>query len=207
MVVKLLRFLSGTFIGWSVQLMEKVTHESDPTKIPRRGLITVFMGDGKGKTTAAIGTAVRAAGYGLRVYIVFFMKGKMFSQGEVKFLGQFPYIKMATFGQRTWIKKGSVSEEAREQARAALDLARKIVADGENDLVILDEINGAVDFGLVPVKAVMEIALGKPHNVDLILTGRHADASLVQMADVVTEMVNVKHAFKRGIKAREGFDY
>jgi cob(I)alamin adenosyltransferase len=170
-------------------------------------LITIFTGDGKGKTTAAIGTAVRAAGYGLRVYIILFMKGKMFSQGEVKALEQFPNIKVACFGQQSWIKKGSINQDAREQARKALGLARNVVSAGDSDLIILDEINGAVDFGLVPLGEVIEIVAGKPDNVDLILTGRHADARIIQMADIVTEMVNIKHAFEQGIKAREGFDY
>jgi cob(I)alamin adenosyltransferase len=184
-----------------------VTDVSDTAQKPRRGLITVFTGDGKGKTTAAIGTAVRAAGYGLRVYIIFFMKGKMFSQGEVKALAQFPNIKIACFGHQGWVKKKPVNKEAREQAMQALNLAREIIAGNENDLVILDEINCAVDFGLIPVDDVVKMAAGKPEGVDLILTGRHADVKIIQMADVVTEMVNVKHAFERGTKAREGIDY
>jgi cob(I)alamin adenosyltransferase len=175
-------------------LTDCVTDVSDTLGEPRRGLVTVFTGDGKGKTTAAIGTAVRAAGYGLRVYIIFFMKGKMFSQGEVKALSQFPNINLACFGQHGWVKK-------------ALDLARKIIAGDENDLVILDEINGAVDFGLIPVDDVVEMIAAKPESIDLILTGRRADSRIIQMADVVTEMVNVKHVFERGIKAREGIDY
>jgi cob(I)alamin adenosyltransferase len=188
-------------------LTDCVTVASDTDGEPRRGLVTVFTGDGKGKTTAAIGTAVRAAGYGLRVYIIFFMKGKMFSQGEVKALSQFPNINLACFGQHGWVKKGAGNMEAREQAKKALDLARKIIAGDENDLVILDEINGAVDFGLLSINDVMEIVAEKPDRVDLILTGRHADPRIVQMADVVTEMVNVKHTFEQGVKAREGIDY
>jgi cob(I)alamin adenosyltransferase len=188
-------------------LTDCVTDVSDTLGEPRRGLVTVFTGDGKGKTTAAIGTAVRAAGYGLRVYIIFFMKGKMFSQGEVKALSQFPNINLACFGQHGWVKKGAGNMEAREQAEKALDLARKIIAGDENDLVILDEINGAVDFGLIPVDDVVEMIAAKPESIDLILTGRRADSRIIQMADVVTEMVNVKHVFERGIKAREGIDY
>ena len=184
-----------------------VTDASDTAQRPRKGLITVFTGDGKGKTTAAIGTAVRAAGYGLRVYIIFFMKGKMFSQGEVKALAQFPNIKLVCFGHQGWVKKKPANKEAREQAVKALNLAREVIAGNENDLVILDEINCAVDFGLIPVNDVTAMAASKPDSVDLILTGRHADARIVQMADVVTEMVNVKHAFERGIRAREGIDY
>jgi cob(I)alamin adenosyltransferase len=173
----------------------------------RRGLVTVFTGDGKGKTTAAIGTAVRAAGCGLQVYIIFFMKGKMFSQGEVKALAQFPNIKLASFGQQAWVKKGSDNSEAREQALKALDLARKIVNAGEYDLVILDEINNALDLSLITVDAVREMMLEKPQNVDLILTGRNASADIIEIADTVTEMVNIKHAFEQGVKAREGIDY
>ncbi len=171
------------------------------------GLVTVFTGNGKGKTTAAIGTAVRAAGYGLQVCIIFFMKGKMFPQGEVKALAQFPNVKLASFGQPTWVKKGCVNEEASEQALAALGLAKEIVNTGEYELVILDEINNAVDFGLIPVDMVKEMILERPQGVDLILTGRNAHADIIKIADTVTEMVNIKHAFEQGIKAREGIDY
>lgn len=184
-----------------------VTDASDTAQRPRKGLITVFTGDGKGKTTAAIGTAVRAAGYGLRVFIVFFLKGKMFSQGEALALERFPNIETASFGASTWIKKGAVDAEANAQAFKALETAGRAMASGDYSLVIMDEVNGAVDFGLIPVNDLVKMVAGKPDNVDLILTGRHADARIVQMADVVTEMVNVKHAFERGIGAREGIDY
>jgi len=188
-------------------LTDCVTDASDTAGEPRRGLVTVFTGDGKGKTTAAIGTAVRAAGYGLRVYIIFFMKGKMFSQGEVKALSQFPNINLACFGQHGWVKKGAVNAEASAQARKALETAGKAIGSGDYDLVIMDEVNGAVDFGLIPVDDVVEMIAAKPESIDLILTGRRADSQIIQMADVVTEMVNVKHVFERGIKAREGIDY
>lgn len=180
---------------------------SDAARKPRSGLVTVFTGDGKGKTTAAIGTAVRAAGYGLRVFIVFFLKGKMFSQGEALSLERFPNIKTVSFGADRWIKKGAVNTQTRMQAAKALEAASRAIASGDYDLVIMDEVNGAADFGLIPVEGVIEIVAARPGNVDLILTGRHADARIIKMADVVTEMVNVKHAFERGIKAREGIDY
>ena len=184
-----------------------MTREPEPTKLPRQGLVTVFTGDGKGKTTAAIGTAIRAAGYGLRVFIVFFLKGKMFSQGEALALERFPNIKTASFGADNWIKKSAVDAQARTQAVKAIQASRKAMAGGEYDLVIMDEVNGAVDFGLIPAEDVVGVLKAKPQDVDLILTGRHADSRIIEMADVVTEMVNVKHAFERGIKAREGIDY
>jgi cob(I)alamin adenosyltransferase len=188
-------------------LTENVKPQPDPTKLPRKGLVTVFTGDGKGKTTAAIGTAVRAAGYGLRVFIVFFLKGKMFSQGEALALEIFPGIKTASFGASGWIKKGAVNAEASAQALKALETAGKAIASGEYDLVIMDEVNGAVDFGLISVEDVIKVITARPDSIDVILTGRHADSRIIEMADVVTEMVNVKHAFERGIKAREGIDY
>ena len=188
-------------------MKDGVTHDSGSVPVQRKGLVTVFTGDGKGKTTAAIGTAVRAAGYGLRVFIVFFLKGKMFSQGEARALEGFPNIKTASFGQNGWVKKDTVNREASDQAMKALETAAKVLEHGEYDLVILDEVNGAVDFGLIPVEDVVAMMAGKPEGVDLILTGRHADKRIIQMADVVTEMVNVKHAFDCGVKAREGIDY
>ena len=188
-------------------MAENIAPEPDPTKMPRKGLVTVFTGDGKGKTTAAIGTAVRAAGYGMRVFIVFFLKGKMFSQGEALALERLPNIKIVSFGANSWIKKGTVNVQARSQAAKALEAASKAMASGDYDLVIMDEVNGAVDFGLIPLEDVIEAVTARPESVDLMLTGRHADARIIQMADVVTEMVNVKHAFERGVKAREGFDY
>jgi cob(I)alamin adenosyltransferase len=174
---------------------------------PQHGLVIVFTGNGKGKTTAAIGTAVRSAGYGLRVYIVFFMKGKMFSQGEVNALANLPNIETAAFGQYGWVSRNSDNSEAREQALAALIRSRDIISGGKHDLVVLDEINSAVDFGLISLEEVIDIVKKKPWNMDLILTGRNAHADIVRMADTVTEMVNIKHAFENGIEARKGIDY
>jgi cob(I)alamin adenosyltransferase len=175
--------------------------------VPRQGLVTVFTGDGKGKTTAAIGTAVRAAGYGLRVFIVFFLKGNMFTQGEANALAKFPNVETASFGTSAWVLKGSVNPEAASQSGKALESAGRALTGGKYDLVILDEINGALDFGLITLEKVVELIVSRPPNVDLILTGRHADPAIIKIADVVTEMVNIKHAFDRGVLAREGFDY
>jgi cob(I)alamin adenosyltransferase len=167
----------------------------------------VFTGDGKGKTTAAVGTAVRAAGCGLRVLIVFFLKGKMFSHGEVVALSRIPGIETVSYGVSRWIKKGVSDSEASNQAQQALEASARAVKGGNYDLVVMDEVNAAVDFGLVPVKDVMEVISIRPENVDIILTGRQADPCIIMAADIVTEMVNSKHAFERGVEAREGIDY
>ena len=131
----------------------------------------------------------------------------MFSQGEVRALEKLPEVQTASFGQSRWMVGGAADAEAAEQAGKALETSIKVITGGEYDLVILDEINSAVDFGLVPLEDVLALVSARPKSVDLILTGRHADDRLIQAADVVTEMVNVKHAFERGILAREGIDY
>jgi len=177
------------------------------SELPGQGLVTIFTGDGRGKTTAAIGTAVRAAGHGLRVFIVFFMKGSMFPHGEAQALTGFPGITVASFGQKGWVKKGENNPEAREQALKALAAGRQAVLSGNYDLVVLDEVNGAVESGLIQLEDVTRLINDKPRAVDLILTGRQANPRLLEMADTVTEMRLVKHPFNRGIKARRGIDY
>ena len=188
-------------------MTDSAINTSDSFKTPRTGLVTVFTGDGKGKTTAAIGTAVRAVGYGLSVYIVFFLKGRMFSQGEVRALSHLPGVTTESYGTTEWVIKGRTSNDANKQAAKALAAASKAVSSGNFDLVIMDEINGALDFGLIPLNEVVKLISSRPASVDLILTGRHANNKIVEMADIVTEMVNVKHAYDRGVAAREGIDY
>ena len=175
--------------------------------MPKQGLVSIFTGDGKGKTTAATGTAVRAAGHGLKVFIIFFMKGKDFVHGEVNALTKIPNITLASFGQEGWVDKENIKPEDKEQARLALVTAREAVLSGKYDLVILDEVNIALDYKLIELNEMVKLIKDKPRNVELILTGRYADPRLVQMADLVTEMLMIKHPFSRGIKARRGIDY
>ena len=174
---------------------------------PRAGLVTVFTGDGKGKTTAAVGTAVRATGYGLKTCVIFFLKGKMFDQGEVKSLASLNGVDTYSFGVDDWVKKGENNPAAIEQARKALATAAKMIECECYDLVILDEINSAVDFGLIDAQNVLDILRMRPSKVDVILTGRNADKRIMEVADIITEMKCIKHAFERGIKARQGIDY
>ncbi|MFC1892417.1 cob(I)yrinic acid a,c-diamide adenosyltransferase [Chloroflexota bacterium] len=171
-----------------------------------RGLVQVYTGDGRGKTSAALGTVLRALGHGLRVYIVFFMKGD-YAYGERNILAQMPNVDVASFGSREFVNPADVKLEEVEQARRGLAAAREAVLGGNYDLVVLDEINLAVRWKLVELDEVLELIQNKPHNLELILTGRNADTRLVQVADLATEMLKIKHPYDEGVLARKGIDY
>ena len=171
-----------------------------------KGLVQVFTGNGKGKTTAALGTILRAAGHGLRIFIVFFMKGD-YDYGEFSTLSRLPHVDMASFGFRRLTDPANIKPEEVEQARLALSAAREAVLSGNYDLVVLDEVNVALGFKLIELDEVVKLIKDKPPDVELILTGRYADTRLIEMADLVTEMVKVKHPFDKGIKARRGIEY
>ena len=156
---------------------------SDPLK---KGLVQIFTGDGKGKTSAALGIVLRALGHGLRVYIVYFMKGD-YPYGEHNVLPKLPNVKFASFGSLKFIDLANIKPEEIEQAKQALAVAREAMLSGNYDLIVLDEVNIAVAWKLVELDEVVRLIRDKPSNVELILTGRHADAKLVELADLVTE--------------------
>jgi cob(I)alamin adenosyltransferase len=170
------------------------------------GLVEIFTGNGKGKTSAALGVVLRASGYGLRVHIVYFMKGN-YPYGEQKVLPQLPNISFETFGQEEFVDPANVKPEEREQARQALKEAHRAVLSGEYDIVVLDEVNVAVAWKLIDLEEVIELIEKKPESVELILTGRYADEKLIELADLVTEMTEVKHPYQKGIPSRRGIDY
>lgn len=165
----------------------------------------VFTGDGKGKTSAALGTVLRALGHGLRVFFVFFMKGK-FPYGEQKILAKLPNVDVAVFGQGTFCDPNNVKEEERIEARKALEAARQAMLSGKYDVVVLDEVNIAAAWKLIDVDEVIRLVAEKPEKVELILTGRYADPKIIELADLVTDMVKVKHPYDKGVRARKGFD-
>ena len=177
-----------------------------PQKL-NQGLVSIFTGDGKGKTTAAIGSVIRAVGHGLRAFIIYFMKGKDYIHGENNVLSQLPNVKTASFGQSGWIDSENIKAEHREQAALALAAARNAINSGNYDTIVLDEINVAINYGLIELDDVIKLIKDKPKPVELILTGRYADPKLVQMADLVTDMLMVKHPYAQGIKARRGIDF
>ena len=177
------------------------------TKKSAKGLVQIFTGEGKGKTTAALGTVLRAAGHGLKISIIFFIKGRS-SQGEYKALAALPNVKVASFGLRQFIYKNNVINPAEKaQAQAALAAAREDITSGKFDLVVLDEVNVAIYFRLLEVQEVLRLIKDKPPQVELILTGRNADKKLIAAADLVTEMGKIKHPFDKGIKARKGIEF
>lgn len=176
------------------------------TKKNGKGLVQIFTGNGKGKTTAALGTILRAAGHGLRVFIVFFMKGD-YEYGEFKALPKLPNIEICKSGFRQFTDPLNIKPEEKEQAKSGLAAARKAILSGSYDLVVLDEVNVALEYNLIELDEVVKLIKDKPPRVELILTGRYADNGLIEMADLVTEMVKVKHPFDKGIKARKGIEY
>ncbi len=181
----------------------------DPLAIPRepfqRGLVQVYTGDGKGKSTAALGLALRAAGYGLPTLIVQFLKGVPY--GELAALPALPSISVRQFGTADWVHPDRIRDEDRRRAQDALDHAGTALAGGRYKLVILDEINVALDWGLVRVEAVLELIRRKPEGVELVLTGRHAPDEIVEIADLVTEMHEIKHPYQKGVLARCGIEF
>ena len=171
-----------------------------------RGLVQVYTGNGKGKTTASLGLALRAAGRKLRVCMVQFMKGGGLYGEHLAAEKLFPYLTIHQTGRDGWVRKGDPHPDDVAQARLALDLAQKALACGEYDLVILDEINGAAWFGLVTVEEILGLIDAKPEHVELVLTGRSADDRVMEAADQVTEMREVKHYFAQGVPARVGIE-
>jgi len=171
-----------------------------------RGLVQVYTGNGKGKTTAALGLAARAQGQGLRVHVIFFMKGG-YPYGERVSLEQLSNVSYEIFGHERFVDPNNVQEEDRAEARRALDAAKNAVTSGRYDLVILDEVNVATSWKLVKVEDVLKLIQKRPSNVELVLTGRYADKRLIDKADLVTEMMEIKHPYHQGIQARKGIEY
>ncbi len=170
------------------------------------GLVQVYTGDGKGKTSAAFGLALRAVGRGLKVYIIQFIKGG-FDYGELYTVKQLDGLELKAFGRGKFITEKPPQKEDVELAREAFELAKRVVASSEYDVVIMDEINVALSLKLIEVDEVVELMKKKPKHVELVLTGRGAPAEIVGLADLVTEMKEVKHPFKKGVSPRKGIEY
>ena len=172
----------------------------------RKGLVEIFTGNGRGKTSAAMGVVLRALGHDLKVCIIFFMKGN-YPYGEKKTLALFPNVTFFIFGSLGFVDPRHVKEEDKNEARKALEAGRDAVMSGKYDLVVLDEVNVAAAWKLVELDDLIKLIEDKPKSVELILTGRYADPKLVKIADLVTEMVAIKHPYDDGVAARAGLDY
>jgi len=174
----------------------------------RRGLIIVNTGPGKGKTTAAMGTALRAVGQGMRVLMLQFLKGS-WHYGELDAVKQFgDKFVMKQMG-RGFVKVGTEKPDPEDvkMVEAAWAEGEAAITSGHWDLVILDEINYAISYGMLDVSRVVEGLKKKPEMVHVILTGRNAHSSIVELADTVTEMRQVKHAYEKGVMAQRGIEY
>lgn len=172
----------------------------------KRGLVQVYTGNGKGKTTASLGLALRAVGHGFKVYVIQFMKGST-TYGELETARRLaPELTIEQVGQCTFVDRNNPDPVDRRMALEGFARAREILLSGRYDLVILDELNCAVDFGLVPLEEVKRLIEEKPPQTELVLTGRGAPPEIIALADLVTEMREVKHYYNAGQPARVGIE-
>jgi cob(I)alamin adenosyltransferase len=172
----------------------------------RKGLVQVYTGSGKGKTTAAFGQALRALGQGYRVCVIQFMKGRKYGE----FLAAEKYLPNFTIhlsGLDSFVMRENPAPLDIELAEQGLDLARKAIASGDYDMVILDELNVAADFKLIPLDEVVSLIKSKPTCLDLILTGRYAPAEVIALADTVSDIQEIRHHYTAGVKDRAGIEY
>ena len=169
-----------------------------------QGYIQVYTGDGKGKTTAALGLALRAAGAGLKVYVAQFVKGMHYS--ELDALEQFKdSITVTQYGRDCFISRDP-DEKDIQAAREGLAETKQIMSSGAYDMIILDEANIATYYNLFSVEDLLAFIDAKPANVELIITGRRADERIIERADLVTEMKEIKHYYTKGVQARDGIE-
>ena len=170
-----------------------------------RGYVHIYTGDGKGKTTAAFGLALRAAGHGLHTYIGQFMKGQMY--GELHALQGHLAITIEQFSDdQCFLHKTDVTEKHVKQAQNGLHRCWEAMLSGRFQLVVLDEVIVAIWFGLLSEEQIVEFLEKRPEDIEVVLTGRYAPKRLIERADVVTEMRCVKHYYEQGITARDGIE-
>jgi cob(I)alamin adenosyltransferase len=174
-----------------------------------KGLVIVYTGNGKGKTTAALGMALRAIGYDYKVCMLQFIKGS-WHYGEMDSSKKLePNFELIAIGKGFVgiLDDNSSREEHEKYAKEALKICRKKIFSEKYDIVILDEVNYAINLGLIDIEEIKKIIKEKPSDLDLVLTGNHAKEEIIELADLVTEMKEIKHPFKSGIKAKKGIDF
>lgn len=171
-----------------------------------KGYIQVYTGDGKGKTTASLGQAMRALGHDLKVFVIQFMKGNI-EYGELEMSNRLsPQFTLKQMGRETFVDKKNPDPRDIEMACEALALAKKTISEDSVDMLILDEINIALDFKLIDLGDVLKLLDNKPEKMELILTGRYAPKEIIERADLVTEMKEIKHYYQQGVDARVGIE-
>ena len=174
----------------------------------KNGLIIVFTGNGKGKTTAAMGQALRAVGQGLKVLMLQFIKGT-WEYGELESIKRLdPDLVIRPLGKGFVRSKSKLNDnEAIENINQSWEQAENAIFSDKYDMVILDEINYVIDFDLIPVDKMLTLLEKKPNRLHIILTGRNAHEKVIQRADLVTEMLEIKHQYSKGIKAQKGIEF
>ncbi len=170
------------------------------------GLVQVITGDGKGKTTSAIGLGMRAIGHGYKVIMVQFMKGQI-NYGELETAKKLDNFDIIQFGRPDFVDKENPAEIDIKLAQEGLEYARSLVKENKCDILILDEINVALDWKLIGLEDVLELIDSKPENMELVLTGRYAHPQLIELADQVSEIREIKHPYQKGIMARKGIEF
>ncbi len=173
--------------------------------LPEQGMIQIYTGDGKGKTTAALGLALRVLGHGEKVFMIQFMKGRTY--GELICCEHIEGMTIVMSGRDAFVKKGAPEEIDLRMAREGLELAKRVIMAGEHRLVILDEINVAIDYGLLDLDEVLVLLRRRPPHVEIVCTGRYAPAGLIEAADLVSEIHEVKHYYHSGVEMRKGIEY
>ncbi|MFH1538554.1 MAG: cob(I)yrinic acid a,c-diamide adenosyltransferase [bacterium] len=171
----------------------------------KKGYVQVYTGDGKGKTTAALGLAFRAMGAGMRTYIGQFMKGVHYGELDSAKAAA-PHITIEQYGSKKFVCLGEKDPKEVERAKKGLEKIRKAMSSGEYDIVVLDEACTALHFGLIEVSEVLELLKARPKNIELILTGRGAPQEIIDAADLVTEMKKIKHYYQKDVPARAGIE-
>jgi cob(I)alamin adenosyltransferase len=171
----------------------------------KRGYVQVYTGNGKGKTTAALGLGLRASGDGLMVFMLQFMKGRRYS--EIDAIENIDNFTIVQHGRDEFVSKKDPARIDIDLALDGFEKAKEVLLSGEYDLVILDELNVAVDFGLIPLDDALKLIKDKPEHVELVLTGRGAPEEFMELADLVTEMREIKHFYQKGVEARKGIEF
>ncbi|MCK4453464.1 cob(I)yrinic acid a,c-diamide adenosyltransferase [candidate division WOR-3 bacterium] len=169
-------------------------------------MIQIYTGNGKGKTTAALGLGLRAVGHGLKVIMIQFMKGEI-NYGELEAVKYLPDFKIEQYGRPDFVNPENPDKEDIRLAEQALKRAVKVIKNKEFDIVILDEINVAVSFGLIKAEKVIELIKNTSKKTELILTGRYMPEEFIKYADLISEVREVKHHFQDGVPARKGIEY
>ena len=170
-----------------------------------KGYIHVYTGPGKGKTTAALGLGIRAAGAGYKVHMIQFMKGRRYS--ELDGLEKVDNFTVSQHGRDEFVSKENPEQIDIDLAQEGFSKAKELIKSKKYDLIILDEINVAVDFNLIALEDVLKLVEGKPEDLELVLTGRYANPEFVRIADYASEILEIKHPYQKGVQARKGFDF